>query len=69
MEKIAETHTKLCKQQLEQDQGKLDTVLGSMEPMKRCAIMRAVDEKTSNSLTVMPVTRHHCDLQWHFVIP
>ena len=33
-----------------------------MEAMKSCAIMRAVDGKTSNWLTVMPITRHHFDL-------
>ena len=47
---------------MEQDEGKLDTVLESMEAMEKSAIMRAVDGKTSNWLTVTPIVCHHVDM-------
>ena len=62
IERIAETHSKLRNERMEQDQRKLETVLESMEATKRRAIMRAVDGKNSNWLTVMPISRHHFDL-------
>ena len=62
IERIAETHSKLSNERMEQDQRKLDTVLESMEATKRRAIMRAVDGKNSNWLTVMPIARHYFDL-------
>ena len=46
----------------EQDQRKLDAALESMDAKKRRTVMRAVDGKTSNWLTVMPVARHQFDL-------
>ena len=45
-EKIVETHSKLYNEQMEQDRRNLDTVLVSMESIKRRAIMRVVDGKT-----------------------
>ena len=62
IESIAETHSKLSNERMEQDQRKLETVLESMEATMRCAIMRAVDGKNPNWLTVMPIARHHFDL-------
>ena len=61
-ERIAETHVKLRMEQKEQDQRKLDAALESMDAKKRRTVMRAVDGKTSNWLTVMPVARHQFDL-------
>ena len=57
MESIVETHSKLCKEWMERDQKKNDTVLESMEAIKKCAIMRAVDGKP-NWLTVMSIACH-----------
>ena len=61
MKRMAETHSKLCNEQMERDQRKLDTVVESMEAMKRRAVMRAVDGKTSNWLTVIPIAHHNFD--------
>ena len=61
-ERIAETHVKLRMERKEQDQRKLDVALESMDAKKRRTVMRAVDRKTSNWLTVMPVARHQFDL-------
>ena len=61
-ERIAESHVKLRMERKEQDQRKLDAALESMDAKKRRTVMRAVDGKTSNWLTVMPVARHQFDL-------
>lgn len=53
-EKIVETHSKLHNEQMEQDRRNSNTVLESMESIKRRVIMRAVDG--FNWLTVMPIS-------------
>ena len=59
-ERIAETHVKLRMERKEQDQRKLDAALESMDAKKRHTVMRAVDGKTSNWLTVMQGRRKRC---------
>ncbi len=59
---MAESHAKLRTEQKENNQVKLEAALESMDAKRRRAIMRAVDGKTSNWLTVMPIARHQFDL-------
>ena len=60
--RTVETHAKLRKELMGRDQRKLNAALEPMDTMKRRAIMRAVDGKTSNWLTVVPFAPHHFDL-------
>ena len=59
---LVKAHAILRKEQMEWDQRKLDAALEPLDAMKRRAILRAVDGKTSNWLTVLPIVRHQFDL-------
>ena len=61
-EKLAKSHAKLRLEQNENNQVRLEVSLEPLEDKKRRTIMRAVDGKTSNWLTVMPVACHQFDL-------
>jgi hypothetical protein len=61
-ETIAESHAKLHAEQKQNNQVKLEAALEPLDAVKRRRIMRAVDGKTSNWLTVMPIARHQFDL-------
>jgi len=59
---IAETQARLRDHWRVQDRKKLDETLEPMDNRKRHVIMRAVDEKTSGWLNVLPTPRHQFDL-------
>ena len=61
-EKLAGAHAKLRGEQKTSDEAKLNAALKPMDAKKKRAIKRAVEGKTSNWLTVLPVARHHFDL-------
>ena len=55
-------HAKLHGERKINDEAKINAALKPMDAKKKWAIMRAVEGKTSNWLTVLPVARHHFNL-------
>ena len=63
-------HAKLQGERKINDEAKINAALKPMDAKKKWAIMRAVEGKTSNWLTVLPVARHHFNLSpTEFVMP